>query len=537
MRKSKVLQDLVNVYPPSAKIRIDEQSIGQQVFNTFANTMEHMDEQLFDQEKNNFLTTANQKEIDLTYRVELPTSFDFDLNSIDPTNPTPISPTVKGLVINDAQSGWVTITQAELNNVKSFWYDSVPNRANVSDVVSGFHVLRAGTSNINFPWSGEINHHLYTLGGGAIWIETQSGLEYISTNDRGKLDRATIIIRGTTRKGSEESETFIFPWDQKQCSKKEWKILSSIEVYNLEDDISVVLTSADFNNQPHLRHYNIKHSPNRNKIDEFFGLSDDGKKLQRIQYISDEWQQLVLGFSDQEVKEEWNLLNSNYLTVSGVDLAMEPFSNRAWVATVSGMLYCYDLEEYMVSGVTLLEGKTPNSEINLEVINRNLILGDEIRISPLHVRPLQEITKYKIWYRTPSGSRFGLRNGTAVSYTSNYWAYPTQVNRVIEPDIVLIANEYGEYLFTIEAVMVNGNTFIDKVVVKVQNKLPLTTINIRPQLSQNLIGIDFDSNQRLWARTAAGYYPIDLYTDIMLIDYDNKVIYLKELYQSIEVIK
>ncbi len=534
-RKSKVLQDLVNIYPPQSRVRTDDQSIGQQVFNTFANALEQMDEQIFDQEKNVFLTTANLAEIDLTHRVDLPTTFEFNVNTIDPTNPQSIPPTVSGLVVDDTMSGWVPVSLASNNDVQSFWYTSVPNRANVGPVVSGQHLLKTGTSNINYPWSGEINHH---LGGGTIWIETASGLAYIATNDVGGLDRATIVLGGTTRKGTEETETFIFPWDQKQSSRKDWKTLTSIKTYNFEDGVRIKLTSGDFNNGPDLRHYNIKFSPNRNKIDEYFGLSPDGKKLQRIQYISDEWQQLVVGFSDLEVKEEWDIRNlTDTFTVSGNDIALEPFSNRAWVSTVSGLIHCYDLDEYMISGVKNLEGQTPGSEIALEVIDRNLALNGEIRVSPLHVRPLQEITKYRMYYQTPNGQRFGLKSGAPVSFTSNYWAYPTVVNRQIESDIVMTATQYGEYFFTIEAVMVDGSTQVEKVGIKVQKKTPLTSININSQLPGPILGIDFDSDQQLWVRTATGYYPVALYTDTMLIDYEGKVIYVKEEYQSVKVNK
>lgn len=538
IKKTKVTQELTNVYPPWSKVRSDDQSIGYQALNALAQRVEKMDMQLWDQERNNFLTTANLDEIDLTYRVDLPTSFTFNLNSTDPTNPVPIVPTVSGLVVDTTMSGWVPVTLAQFNDVESLWYTSVPNRAEVGVPVSGVnHILLQGTSNETFPWSGEVTHH---LGGGSIWIETDSGVQYITTDSRGNLNRGTVIIRGTTRKDTEESETFIFPWNQKQESRKEWSTIDKIEVYNLEDNVSVKVRSGDFDNEPHLRHYNLKYSDNRNKIDEFFGLSDDGTKLQRIQYVTDEWQQIILGFSDKEVKEEWDLKDVNGNPVTAVDIALQPFSDRGWVVTRSGMLHCFDLDEEMASGVDLLVGRTPNSEVNLETPERRITLGEDLVITPVHSRPLQEITQYRISYQTPSGSKFGLKNGSPVSITSNFWAYPTQINRYLEDDIVITSSEHGEYLFTIEALMTDGSTHVDKVLVMVQLKNALASIDLSDQLTipgGATLGIDFDSDQRLWVKINTDYFPVSLYTDSMVIDYDNKIIYTKEKYNSLKVDK
>ncbi len=534
MRKSKVVQELVNIYPPWSKVRSDDQSIGFQILNAASQSIERMDKQLDDQENNNFLTTANVNEIDLLHRVDLPANFEFAQDTTDPTNPTPINPMVSGLVIDDLMSGYVPVTVAELNDVETFWYTSVPNRMNLSIPVSGVsHILYTGTSNEDFPYSGELLHHLE---GGTIWIETESGTQYIKQNDLGGLDRASIVLTGTTRKGTEETETFIFPWDQKQKSKKEWKAIERVDLYNIEDGVRVQLRSADFNNQPHLEHYNLKYSNNRNKIDEFYGLSSDGHYLDRIGYISDEWQQIMLGFSDTEIKERWELLDSNMNTVSGVDMALEPYSNRAWVTTSSGIIHCYDTDEFMISGVNYLDDRTPGAEVQMEFSERRLVLGEEIRFTPSIARPLQEVTKYRVWYKTPSGAKFGLKDGNPVAFSSNFWAYPENMNdRALEPEIVLVASERGEYVFCLESTMVDETTWIDKQIVMVQFKQPLKSINVASQLAQPIQGIDFDSDQQMYLKTALYYYPVKLSTDVMIIDYDNKVIYLHEEYDSIKV--
>jgi hypothetical protein len=539
MKKSFTTQELANIFPEWSKVRTNHQSVGYQLLNSLAQPLEKMDTQLEKMRKNEFLTTINQDEIDLTYRVVLPTTFVFDTDTTDPTNTVSLPPTVQGLVIttNPTFSGYVDVALAEHNDIQSFWYESVPNRATLDLIASGEYVLLDQTV-FNFPWSGTLEHHLKDEepGGGRLWVETTGGAQYISTNENNELERGRITLRGITRKGTEEEEQMAFPWDEKRPSLKEWKTLSSVDIWDMETGVNVTIRSADFNASPYWSFWNLRVSPTRTKVDEFWAIdSVDSNLINRVGLITDEWQQAMLGFSQKEYKERWEMLDEHWIPVAGVDLAVQPFTNRAWVVDDEKKIHCYSLDETMVSGVSLLQPRSAGPEAQLEVENYNITLGEDIVFTPWHARTLKEIISFRVWYQDPTGTKFGILDGAPVSYTSDFWTTGVSIKRVISAPITITSAYRGEYLLVLETNYIDGSSDSDRAIVSVQYKLPLTTIDLSDIVPDTILGIDFDADQKLWVRTQNFYYQIGLHTDIMLIDYTNKVLYFREDYADVRV--
>jgi len=492
--------------------------------------MEKMEKELIKMKANQYLTTANLDEIDITYKTVLPTTFEFDFDTTDPTVPLPIVPTVTGTL--DGSPYDVEI--ASDNDIESFWYDSIPTRVSLDEAVSGvdYELLFCEASSL--PQSGVFEHH---LDGGYIWIDTMSGVDYLAF-EKGILHRARLLIHGTTRKGTKEYESFTFPWDMKQRSRKEWKVLTKIEGVNFEDGVGVNIRSGDFNSDDYLGQWNLRFSENRNKIDEFWGLGEISgySTLDLIEYITDEWQQLVIGMTSKQVKERWELLDDAMSGVDAVDMTLQPFTDRGWIVTDDGQLHCYELEQTMVSGVDSLGKRTPGSHVQIEMEFKNVVVGEYIEFLPWHARPLKEIKKYRLWYQTPSGTKYGLLSGSPVAYTSDFWVIGEEtISRTVENLIRVQAIERGEYLFVLEAIFTDDEEHNDRVVCSVNYKQPIASFDLSSLIAESLVGIDFDSDQKLWVKTASDYYKIGLHTDVMLVDYSQKVIYFKEKYDVVEV--
>ena len=531
MKKSCLTQELANVFPSWSKTRSDEQSTGFLLLNTLALPMERMEKALVTQQANQYITTANLDEIDLTYRVILPTTFEFDIDDTDPAGSTPVVPTVSGL----ADIGWVDVTIAGNNDIQSFWYSSIPNRISIAEIVSGVNHNLIEIGSHELPVSGLWPHH---LGGGYLYIDTTSGIEYIQFTDN-ELLRAQVAIEGTTRKGTEERETLVFPWDISLKTEKEWKEITKIETMNFEDGVKINIKSGNYNKEDYLSPWNLRYSTTRKKIDELWGIGEvEGKPtLDLIKYISDEWEQLIIGLSDKEIIKSWELLDVSGYNVTPIDMALQPFSDRAWFATTSGMLYCYDLSEETVSGVDLFLNKTFGPNIQIDLINTYVVRGENIEFTPIYARPIQEIRKYRLWYQTPAGTKYGLAGGTPVAFTTDFWVYGEQpLSRRVEGLISIPATEIGEYLLVFEAEFVDGITHVDRKICTVNHKCPLATYYLAPYITDEILGIEFDSDQQLWVYTSDKYYRINLHTDIMLIDYNNKELYFKEDYSTVEVL-
>jgi len=87
----------------------------------------------------------------------------------------------------------------------------------------------------------------------------------------------------------------------------------------------------------------------------------------------------------------------------------------------------------------------------------------------------------------------------------------------------------------LEAVFEDDSQHIEKVLVPVNYKTPLAEITTLSGLIPEVTGIDFDSDQCMWLSTISGYYQIDLHKDIMLIDFNKKMIYFHEPYEEVGI--
>jgi len=529
MKKSNATRDLVNIYPPETRVR-HEQSVGFTFLNAFGKTLEYMDRSLIRSKHNQYLLTANLNEIDLLYKVTLPTTFSFTVDTSDPAVDQEIAPTVSGYI----DGSWLSVTQASLNSLEELWYNSLPSRVTLGDSITNidYELLSFTASGVGIE--GDWEHHLDD--GGWLWVTASGGSQYLRVEDA-NLYRGRVTVRGTTKRGQEDAETLVFPWDMTQHTEKEWKTIEKIEAHDIEDDVILTVKSANFNATDRIDFWNTAYSDMRRKIDEFWGLgwASEGSSLERIRYITDEWEQLILGMTDKYVEEAWELLDSNYNPVSLVDMVIQPFTSRAWAISSSGQLYCYEAEADMVSGISFLRDRTPGSYVRIDIEPRWVLYGEDIVFLPWHARALQEINRYRVWYQTPGGVKYGLLNGSPVAWSSDFWVTGGELGREIEGEITISAGERGEYLLALEVDLDDGTTHKDRVIVSVNYKLPVCSIDISDIISNPILGMDFDSNQKLWIKTSDTFYQLDFHTDQMLVDYKNKIIYFKEPYTQVSI--
>lgn len=535
MKKSVVTQELANNFASWSKIRQDDQSLGYRILNVFGNSMEYMQKELFRMGANTFLPTANVSEIDQLYRVVLPRDFEFEVDNQDPSDECPIAPTVLGL----QNAVWYSVEQADQNDIKSFWYDTVPDRVSVDttiDSTAGFgdYTLINDTAD-NFPKTGSFLHHLQD--GGKLVVETTGGTQYLQL-DKQTVRRARILLEGVTRKGTKEQEILVFPWDMKQTTTKEWKEITTVRTLDMEDAVTITIRTADFVHGPFLSPYNFRFSEQRNKIDEFWDVGTVGSvgTLDWIEYNSDEWQQLVLGFSDKGVRESWELLDSGNTNIIGNDLVLEPFSDRAWVIDDT-KLYLFDTNQTVISNVVALKDRTQGTNLAFDLEFPSVVLNEEIVFIPIHARPLKEIQAYRVWYQTPSGSKFHYdATGTPQAFDQSFYikdAFP--LKRTVDSIKKVTATERGEYVIGFDAIYIDQEEDHERVVVPVQSKQAEAEFDLS-SIGSNLVGIDFDTDHNLWVLDANGdYHNIVRHYDKMLVDFSNKVIYFREQYESVDI--
>lgn len=518
---------MVNAFPEWSDARSDEQSLAFQVTNVMGEHLQKLDEQLLKMGRNYFLTTANLDEIDLVYKYELPLSFQFQTDETDSAFTVNISPTVSGL-IGDT---WYPVTIASNNDIETFWYESVPNRMSSTVTESGNHIVLSGVSLETSPFTTFDNvPHIP----GRLTVTISGGTQFLAI-ENDQPARGLVILEGVTRRGTEESETLIFVYNDTKQTVKEWKELTSASVFGITPDTAVLsIRSAEFNYGPYKDSFNLEWSVGNEKVDTFWnvGVSDEGTyTLDQIRYVTDQFDNLLAGLTDKEVVRSTEVLTSSGLTFVPVDLAVQPFANRVWICSAD-KLFLFDTDMHYPN-MRQMTKKQYDSIAGIEADSYHKVLNDEVELSYLFRRPIKEVARHRVSVKNPSGTRNGIVNSTLVSITSDFWRYGLVSDRQMSKSDILQLSIRGDYVFTLETIFVDGTNAIDEVIISVESKEALAEYD----LDFTAVGLSFDSDQKLWVLDDAGIkHRIDLAYDVMLVDYDQKTIYFREQYEEIGVV-
>ena len=518
---------MVNAFPEWSDARSDEQSLAFQLTNIMGEPLQKLDEQLLRMGRNYFLTTANLDEIDLVYRYELPLSFQFQTDETDSAFIVNTAPTVSGK-IGDA---WYTVSGTIKNDIESFWYDSIPNRISSTVTESGNHIVLSGVNLDTTPFTAFDNDpHIP----GRLLVTISGGSQFLAI-ENDQPARGLVILEGVTRRGTEESETLVFLYNDTKQTVKEWKELTSASVFGVSPDTAVLsVRSAEFNFGPYRDFYNLEWSVGNEKVDTFWdvGVSEQGiYTLNQVRYVSDQFDNLLAGLTDKEVTGSTEVLTTSGTTFIPLDLAVQPFSNRAWICS-SSRLFLFDTDMYYPS-MRQMAKKQYDSITSIDPDSYHKVLNDEIELSYLFRRPIKEVARHRVSVKNPSGTRNGIVNSTLVSITSDFWRYGQIDEREMSKPDILQLSIRGDYVFTMETIFIDGTNAIDEIIVSVESKEALAEFN----LDFTAVGLSFDSDQKLWILDNTGIkHRIDLAYDVMLIDYDQKIIYFREQYEDVEVI-
>jgi hypothetical protein len=527
---SPITQTLANHFPDWSEVRWNEQSVGQRLFNSFAVPMEHSYKELTRVSKNLHLVSTNLDEIDWTYRVDLDSSFEFDSAANDLINTQYTAPVVSGVL--DGTSYLVEV--AENNDIETFWYTHLPDRISVGTMVSGdFTLVDDLVDNAPFV----LEQDLPTVN--SLYVSITGGGRYIYIDkDTNALSRAYVAITGTTDKGTEEYELLAFPWDQKQQTLKEWKTIEKIECLNMPTGAAILVTAGDCANGPYMDFWNISYSIDRNKIDQFWnvGSVDIGATLDVIQYSTDDIQLMLNGIFDLSVERSFEALDEASNNISTLlDMAQQPFSNNIW-AVSTDKLYCFDADFSTTANAEVLNANTFDRAIAIDTDSVHYIRGDTVTLRFVQKNPSINVAKFRPFIIAPDGTKNNIVSGTLVSYDENDLIATANYKMEVDLPYVFIPDQLGEYVVGVDIILIDGVRQQTRKIISVDSKIALTSFNLPNDLvTSGVLGLDFDSNQQMWIYTTSGCHEINLHHDVMIVDYDNKVLYLREPYDEVQI--
>lgn len=538
-KKGRSTQALANAYPPWSNIRKDEQSIGFQFLNVIGQQIDDLRKQKDRIGDNYFIGSSIVSDIDVYYQLQLPGDFVFTKEDNDDTELLFTPPSVSGVIDGVSYS----VTAVKENDIEGFWYNPAPSRISLGAISSGEHLIASGYLHLT-PFNPLTDSGLLHIPN-KLTVTLSGGSSYIGFEDNDVARRGLVYIEGVTRAGLNVTEQLVFVHDDTLKTQHEFKSLKKARVYGVNKDTEtfLVITSASFNKPDYPVVYQLDETFDKEEMPLFWaigsGISPDQRTLDLVKYDADDLSLRLEGFVEKHPIMQQELLD---VTGSGaivpLDLAVEPRSNNIWVVD-SGSLYLYS-SDLPYPDTSKLLGKQYDANSVIEPNTYYCVLGEEVELNYVWVRPNKGMVRHRVWVEQPDGILKSIENGSLVTYHTDEssWVFgEPKGNRSIRNSDILPLNQRGEWIFSLEVQYADGTTSIDKRIVSVlgQNaraKFDLSSIGI----PNTIVGIDFDSEYKLWVLdSAGGKYEINRHYDLMIIDFSKKIIYFREPYEQVRV--
>lgn len=531
MRKSVVTQELQNAFPERSKVRSDDQSVGHSILNVIGLSAEALFTELFRAYDNMYLTTANVGEIDLTYRVQLPESYDFDTDRPDSVQPVPVAPTVSGLF----DGTWYEVNEVTTGAVKDFWYEAIPTRVTSSETATSVVNLLVDASSNEATVSGELE--LFTSN--RVYVKVE-GTQFFDV-EAAALPRARIRITGITWKGTEETEDLIFLFNSTRPSNKIWSTITRVDFIDFPQEANIKIYAAPLNLSEYLDPYNDiqQQKDSRSNLPVFWRIGtteQDISYLELSRYRMPLLTDLLQNQTDLIEVRRWELLDSEGAPITPIDIMPIPYSKRVWVVT-STDLYLYDLDMNLPD-LQRLTRKTSGSNSKIELSNDYALRDEDVEVSIVLARPIKTVIKHRVSITYPDGQLLylvgdDLLDPDDVSDSEDFWDFDVQDERQIRPSIVMTFEDLGEHLITLEVQYLDSTIDVDQRILTIDSKEPLFT----SQLDTTVSGIAIDHLQNLILATTSGTaLTIVPHYDIMLVDFNNKQLVFREEYEQVKVL-
>ena len=547
-------QAIANRMPDWTRAQADKYSVMQQFLNVAGKELEDMVESMRRATNSMFLRTIDMRAIDMTYQVELPYSFEFEFDFTDPTNPRPKPPDVWGIIDGNIYE----ISAVVDNDITSFWYEPIGDRISMGpdeETHEAGDIAKLATGDVLPATAISIGKlvAIYDdpLVPGQLYV-TIAGLEKFGYKDDRIDVPGYIELKGTTVKDSDETERLPFSFDATLLTRKFWKEITEVNIYNIEPvDATITISSVAGT---------MQQIPDQGYVDydtiggrsSFWELEENNLQtvLQQLLPVSKVVEtEPTMGFQ-LDVFREWILADATGFAIDYadvVDYAIERYRPYIYVLTSDSMLNIYNkLPEYPdLASMRLLKNRTAGPKTVVYASYEEGILGDQIRLSAKVLTKSKPVTSYYIQGARP-------RDNGELQYisTTGVWGSTIREARVsmVAPTVnppykpyLIDLDEGGCYTFVLTTRYTDGTQDKDVKIIWSRYKMPIASFDLTAVDATLTIphALCFDYNHRLWLGGSFGadfkFKVLNLHADLMLIDYDKKLLYLREEYGRVWV--
>ena len=528
--------------PAWSRARLDRQSLFQQMIGAPATELDDIIKKAQITLKGRFLNTVSLSEIDVLYETRLGQGFEFQYDESDFRIPKLLQPDIN-VVIGEGDSQ----TQIEMtsdNSIEEFWYNTIPTRLTVEeDTLLYQSVLYESEIGIE-----EFTSFNAIYEPGYLFVTIQDGVEF---TNRDTSEQGYIKLSGINRRGTFDTEIILFIYNSTMVSLKEWKSLSSIQTFNIGPSSATIKVDAiNFNYNDY--QYNSERYVDQFNNEKTLYLNSEevgGKSFLNYEVVTASTvQDLLAGIDTKYEIDKVKLLNLTEENITGIiDIAIQPDATRMYALT-STQIIAYDTRPEAID-YTKLVGKTPDSEVYIYINNESALEGDTIELKPERHMNTKRIIKYKWDLEKPDGSKVTfLYNDVAGNFLEQSYVLDgdydgwnknpyetTDPNNFYHRALDYTIGDAGEYVWTLSIEYLDGSVDVDKRILAVKIISPLVELN---HGLPNVTGIAFNSDYELCILDSSSIdvvHKVNLHYDTAMLDIENKILYTREEYFSIDV--
>lgn len=530
-------QGMANYMPEWAKARFDKFSNMQQMINPIGTELEKLQDFVTEQGLNNFIQTANLKQLPFLHKVEL--GKDFEIKSV-------LNEDGSTFYVQPEISGIQGITRYDLfttakNDLSSAYYGAVPTRIDAERIYLENNIIYGPITATEVKQT--IDRELERAG--TFWIKTTGLKSSIYLTDKNEVLFVKCRITGKSLFNTDQTEDIVLYNERELQSSKLWSHLDSVEFFNLSNQ---VLT------------FEIKH------FRDAFGIVSDKKTittfednketlfwkaekigprtiLQKHITVGDTALDLLRSAGATQAIQEYELLDIDRETNCNlVDIAVDGFSNHIY-ACCQEYLYVFDKREPYAERLKEIPGDNGLADFLIELDADEMGLDEdgqkEILCKLVHRKPGKTIVRYRLRMRKPDGTEVFIKdNGSYTNDLAQATIFPKQTDIVLnERQFTFVADQIGEYILDLETVYRNGETSRHRQLFRILSMSAIVKYKLRRILNDEVpVGLVLDADQKLKILTDRNsIYSLSLHHDGVVIDYDNKILYFVEEYESVDV--
>jgi len=543
-KRSWVCQRILNNLPSSENARRLPFSIAQQLLNPIAFSVQNTYQQLAQSILNAKTSSFNMNLPSDIWSLDISDSFEFQESSLATEDTTYSAPDVTGYIDSTA----ISLTAATDNDIESFTGNTIPTRIEDSGVSKSYSPVLDFTTADSLSSASlsdiVVYGHLYiTVKDNTTWRhEFQEYVYY-----------PKVRITGETRKRTEVTEEVPIQQNGTFKTVNQWRSVSKIEHYYLDDSASICVESFPFNAEYLVDENNLYVLSQDTELFQYFDISENEEAFYfdldcYVDTIDDLNMAQALGNHKDNI---FSLSLDNISPWSSLPyLVMSSFPNLAYIINNSGMSV-YDIRLPLPDN-SLVSEDDPESNIDIYSDKWVVKYGENAKFTTRLLDHTNPPFRYRMKLTVPDGFGgfvyywIGLDGSKHSLGSTNGWIQNERwdISEWEDKHFSFLVEDHGENVLTFECLFSDESTgqtytrksqfmfYCPKIAAETSLNFPDTfSWGYEPE------GAAKDSDGNIWLLSDSGTVirKIILRYDYFVIDYERKRVWVREEYDKMKV--